>query len=309
MAAGPAQGSVVTQVPSHPALDATLTSSTIPSGISRTSRTSDRGAFAPHEWWTPHRGVRLPLDVTDHVARIEAALVVAPPSAVVSGASAAILWEAPVPWRLAEGDVEITLPPGGFHVDRPGVRCCRRDLHRDHVTRLQGWPVTSPARLMLDLGMQLTVGELVAVGDDLLRRGLVTQELLQHWAHRVRRRRGILAVRDAVEHLDPRSESPRESIMRYLLRKAGYTRLQPNIDILRLDGSFVARGDLVDAEMKIVVEYDGAHHLSPETQRRDAARRLDLATEGWLEVTVVSQDLYPPYLVISKVARAYAARR
>jgi len=204
--------------------------------------------------------------------------------------------------------VEITIPPGGFHVDRPGLRCRRRELHPDHVTELDGRRVTTPTRLLIDLGELLETSELVAVADDLLRRGLLDLDLLRFWAHRLRRRRGIRAVREAIEYVDARAESPRESMMRYHLWRAGYTDLRPNADIHDPGGRFIARGDLVDDRRKIVVEYDGAHHLSREGQVRDAQRRLDLAADGWLEVTVVSADLYPPSNLLSKVARAYQVR-
>jgi very-short-patch-repair endonuclease len=97
-------------------------------------------------------------------------------------------------------------------------------------------------------------------------------------------------------------------MMRYHLWSAGYTDLQPNLNIRSADHRFIARGDLVDFARKIVVEYDGAHHLTREGQARDAHRRLELAAEGWLEVTVVPEDLRPPSRLLSKVRRAYQLR-
>lgn len=278
-------------------------------GVARAARGSNRQAFADSEWWAPHRGVRLPREATAAVDLIDATLAIAPIGAVVSGPSSLILWRSPVPERLLREPVEITLPPDGFHISRPGVTCRRRHLDPDHVTRWEGRPVTSPVRVVIDLAAHLHSAELVAVADDFLRRGLLAQEFLRYWAHRLRRRHGIGRVREIVDYVDPRAESPRESMMRYILWRAGYVDLQPNVEIHNAAGDFLARGDLVDVKHKIVVEYDGAHHLTRSGQANDAHRRLRLVTDGWLEVTVVAEDLFPETRLLRKVTLAYDARR
>lgn len=278
-------------------------------GAARAARADNREDFADSEWWAPHRGVRLPREATAAVDLIDATLAVAPSSAVISGVSSPILWKSPLPLRVLGEPVEITLPPGGFHVSRPGVKCRRRHLRPEHVTQWEWRPVTSPVRVVIDLAVHLHAGELVAVADDFVRRGLLTEEILRHWSHRLRRRQGVGLVREIVDYIDPRAESPRESMMRYVLWRAGYVDLQPNVEIRGKAGHFIARGDLVDVRRKIVVEYDGAHHLTRAGQASDADRRLRLAADGWLEVTVVAEDLYPETRVLRKVALAYDARR
>lgn len=278
-------------------------------GTARAARADNRQDFADSEWWAPHRGVRLPREATAAVDLIDATLAVAPIGTVVSGPSAPILWHSPVPQRVLREPVEVTLPPGGFHLSRPGVTCRRRHLHADHVTRWAGRLVTSPVRVVIDLAPHLRAGELVAVADDFVRRGLLSQEFLRYWAHRLRRLHGIGLVREIVDYVDPRAESPRESMMRYVLWRAGYVDLQPNVEIHNAAGDFLARGDLVDLERKIVVEYDGAHHLTRSGQASDAHRRLLLVADGWLEVTVVAEDLFPETRLLRKVTLAYDARR
>lgn len=169
--------------------------------------------------------------------------------------------------------------------------------------------MTSPVRALIDLAVHLQAGELVAVADDFVRRGLLTEEFLRYWSHRLRRRQGIGVVREIIDYIDPRAESPRESMMRYVLWRAGYVDLQPNIDIRGTTGQFIARGDLVDVRRKIVVEYDGEHHLTRAGQASDADRRLRLAVDGWLEVTVVAEDLFPETRLLRKVGLAYDIRR
>ena len=278
-------------------------------GTARAARADNRQDFRAGEWWAPHRGVRLPSWAIAHRDLIDATLAVSPPEAVVSGVTAPILWHAPVPRRVLGEPVEITVPPGGFHVSRPGVTCRRRFLHPEHVTVHEGRRVTSPVRVVIDLAVHLSAAELVAVADDFIRRGLLTEDFLRHWAHRLRRRHGIGRVREILDYVDPAAESPRESMMRYVLWRAGYVDLKPNVDIHSASGQFIARGDLVDADRKIVVEYDGAHHLTRSGQASDADRRLRLSSEGWMEVTVVAEDLYPETRLLRKVALAYGARR
>lgn len=278
-------------------------------GAARAAHADNRQDFTSREWWTPHLGVRLPVDATSPLDLIDATLAVAPASAVISGVSAPVVWSVPVPRRVLDDSVEITIPPGGFHVSRPGVTCRRRQLHPDHVTRWEGRPVTSPVRVVIDLAAHLKEAELVAVADNFARRGLLTQDILRYWAHRLRRRHAIGRVREIVDYVDPRAESPRESMVRYVLWRAGYVDLQPNVDIHNAAGEFLARGDLVDVRRKIVVEYDGAHHLTRDGQASDAHRRLRLVTDGWLEVTVVAEDLYPETRLLRKVRLAYHARR
>lgn len=275
----------------------------------RLAHVGNRRTFGAHDWWVPHRGVRLPAGARAPRDLIDAALAAAPSSAVVSGLSAAVLWDVPIPMRLLSHPVELTMPPGGFHIARPGVRCRRRLLHPDHVTTHQGRRVISTVRLVIDVGEHLAVPDIVAVADDLLRRHLVDRAPLVHWAHRLRRRQGIRAVREALEYMDPRSESPRESAMRYHLWRHGYTDLQPNVDIHDSRGRFIARGDLVDRQRRIVVEYDGDHHLSRAGQSIDASRRLALTAAGWFHVTIVSEDVSRPARLLAKVATAYAALR
>lgn len=97
--------------------------------------------------------------------------------------------------------------------------------------------------------------------------------------------------------------------MRYHLWHAGLRDLIPNVNVYDRNGTFIARGDLVDEAAKIIVEYDGLHHLTREGQAADAERRLRVGLEHWLMVTVVPGDLHPPSRLVAKVLAAYNARR
>lgn len=222
-----------------------------------------------------------------------------------SGGTAIVLWEG------VEGPgetLEVTIPAQAHPIRRAGVRARRRDLADGDVVELRGLPVTSPERTFVDLAERLSVPRLVAVGDDLLRRGLCTRADIARIVGCSSRQRGVCAARRAAQILDPRAESPRESLTRAIIIEAGLPAPTPQVDIFDGRGRFIARGDLVYEDLRIVIEYDGYHHLTLQGQRRDASRRGDLGLEGWLMVTVVPADIHRPHDLLAKVTRALLSR-
>ncbi len=112
--------------------------------------------------------------------------------------------------------------------------------------------------------------------------------------------------------LDPGAESPRESHLRVLLRRARLPRPEVNGVITDADGQFLARGDLVFRRERVIVEYDGEVHAPMAQRAKDAARRAVLREHGWIVVEVVGEDMrYPPRIVarVRAALRDGAARR
>ena len=116
-------------------------------------------------------------------------------------------------------------------------------------------------------------------------------------------------ARQAAGLLDPRSESPPESILRITLISAGLPAPTPQVVIRSVSGTFIARGDLVYEDERIVIEYDGEHHLTPKQQAKDADRRHRLALEGGLVITITRYDLRDPRHAIRKVDDSLRQRR
>jgi hypothetical protein len=82
------------------------------------------------------------------------------------------------------------------------------------------------------------------------------------------------------------SASPRESRLRDLLVSSGLPEPALNVPIRLLDGSSTP-GDLVYAEYRVVVEYDGDQHRLDEQQfSRDVDRLNALALAGWIVVRI-----------------------
>ncbi len=256
-------------------------------------------------FWAPTRGVRLPADRHDLLARCASVMLVSGPGVTFSGLTALELWEG------VDSDpqcVEFTIPEDAHHVRRRDHRCRRRMLVAEDVATLHGLTLTTPARTFVDLAARLPLPRLVAVGDDLLARGLITSAEVSQVIARSAGQRGICLARRAVHLLDARAESPRESMMRTQLIEGGFGVPELQWEVRDASGRFVARLDLAYVDERIAIEYDGEYHLSREQQAKDASRRLELGAEGWLVVTVVSEDVTHVERLYAKMHRALGTR-
>lgn len=148
--------------------------------------------------------------------------------------------------------------PGDRGFERTACSC-----RRNTSPRLLGLRVTTPARTFVDLGASLRVEDLVAVGDTLMRRDLADPYEIATVLTTRRHVPGVATARRALPLLDGRAESPRESRLRALVVLAGLPAPAPNGVIRDGDGQFLARGDLVYEELRIVIEYDGGDHADP----------------------------------------------
>lgn len=256
-------------------------------------------------FWTPTRGVRLPQKRRDLVARCAAVRAVVGPEVQFSGITAVEMWEG---IEADDAAVEFTIAGDAHHVRRTGFRCRRRAIDSVDLTELHGFAVTTPQRTFVDVADRLSVPRLVAVGDDFLRRGLMSERDVLRVIDRCSGQRGIKCARRAAEWLDPRAESPRESMVRALLVEGGYPCPIPQFEVRDSTGRFIARIDLGYPDLRIAFEYDGEHHLSRERQAKDAWRRNALAAEDWYEVTVVAEDVRSPQLLYAKADRAIATQ-
>lgn len=110
---------------------------------------------------------------------------------------------------------------------------------------------------------------LIGVLDSLLRRGLVSRNRLVAMI-----RRGPKRVHHLVDHLEPRSESGIESVIRYLLAIAG---IRSEVQVT------MRTGDRTDIEVGgwLVIEADGrATHAQQRVFTRDRVRVVRLMREG-----------------------------
>ena len=252
------------------------------------------------------RGVRLPSGAEERL-RVLAAQFPLRPETVLSHATAAQLLGLPLP-RL----VDITIPA---HVTAPRTtpRPRRRDLitHHallppSHVMQLGLFRITTPARTFVDMASMLAFPDQVALGDVVLARYSECPEDLMTLATWRGRYPGRSRAIKAIDWLDPKAESPRESHLRVLLRECGLPRPEVNGRITDEWGGFLAVGDLVFRRERVVAEYDGAVHATMEQRAKDAARRALLREHGWIVVEVVGEDMHYPHRVHARIRTALA---
>lgn len=193
------------------------------------------------------------------------------------------------------------------HIERESLVVHRR-RGRLRPTFLRGVPVLGPDRTFVDCATMLSTRELVQVGDwlvaqkqtDLLElRAYVMQSHLD----------GVIRARDAAALVREGAESVRESALRWHLCREGLPEPELNTDILDELGRFLARGDLVYRDWKVLVEYDGWHHERDALQRqRDHLRREALEAAGWRVIVVTVADMRAPSAIVARVRQALIQR-
>lgn len=224
-----------------------------------------------------------------------------------SHTTAAALWGLPLP-TVDSTSLHVSTRPPGREPRTRGVRGHRLDLPIEHLTLRHGLPVPTPAETWAQLGALHRVDDLVAVGDAILTRRLAERADLEEAAQRLARR-GMSGFREALPLLRAGAESPRETIVRLILERAGLPEPELNRDLRDEEGRFVARLDLAYPAYRVAVEYDGRQHAELAQFRRDADRWPAIAAQGWLLVRVVDHHLEDPTRsVVAPVDRALRSR-
>ena len=239
------------------------------------------------------RGVRVRTDVVaDPKAVVAAAIRGCRDGAVLTDVAAARVWSLPLPpWvEWSDAPASVAVPSDGARPKRVGVRGRRLDLPATHLTRLGDLHVTTPARTWLDCCAELPLGHIVAMGDVILRRRLAETPDLANLVRWGVGRRGVVTSRRALPLLDPGAESPGESLARTVLVTGGVRRPICNADVFDR-GRWLARADMVWEAERVIVEYDGAVHVTEERRRSDAARRNLLQEAGWYVIVLTARDL------------------
>ena len=238
------------------------------------------------------RGLWRPADQVGELGgRCAALLTVCPDGAVVAGLAAGLIHGTWLP-EVAERERIETILRRNVEVPRAFARSKRgelngrrRQLLPDEISIVDGVPVTSPARTWIDLAERLSLPDLIAAGDSVLRMGVPPAELAE-MVRRARRRRGVVRARAALPLLNARSRSRPESHLRYALVSCGLPEPKVNVAIFSAVGEWLAEPDLHYDEARLALEYNGADHADVKRMRRDITRALDVAQRGRWRVEV-----------------------
>lgn len=246
-------------------------------------------------------GVLISADVeVTPTLRAEAALACFFDTAFASHMSAARVWGAPIPVLPGE---HVTLQDPAERLRRDGVTCHVRAGASPVV--VDGVRVSSLLDLFVELAEQLTLVDLVVVGDWMVRRkGVRIKDLL-----RVAERASRVAQR-AARLVRAEVDSPMETRLRLLLVFSGLPEPQVNVTIRDVDGEPVRRFDLSWPAARLIVEYDGRHHIERVEQwESDLVRREEIDGQGWRLIVVIASGIYStPGATVDRVHTALRAR-
>lgn len=184
---------------------------------------------------------------------------------------------------------------------RAGVQLHRGDLHADDVDGI----ATARELTLAQCLRWLPLDEALAVADSALRHG--EEALLRRVATSVRGP-GRPQVQRVAALASPESANPFESGLRAQCVAVPGLSVRPQ-RLIRVGDTWV-RPDLVDADLRLVVEADSfAWHGSRAALRRDAQRYNRLVADGWLVLRFAWEDVMFDGPEVRAVLQAVVAGR
>ncbi|MEK6326160.1 MAG: DUF559 domain-containing protein [Actinomycetota bacterium] len=222
----------------------------------------------------------------------------------MSHRSAAGLWALLSSPRLGAVDVTVV---NSWAQRRPGVKVhLARRLDRRDVRRLDGIPITSPARTLLDLAVLVSPDAFERALAEAEARRLVRERDLVDVLSRNRGCRGAGVLRAFVVGegaVLQRSRAERK--LRSLVRGTSLPAPDLNVRVGRFEVDFIWRAE------RLIVEVDGyAFHGGRAAFERDRRRDAELQAAGWRVMRVTWLQLVrEPDAVVARIVRALEAHR
>jgi very-short-patch-repair endonuclease len=158
---------------------------------------------------------------------------------------------------------------------RAGVRLIYVDLSLDEIAGI----ATSPVRTVMDCASRLPFDESLSIADSALRAADVTKAELLAAAEKMPERYRGRCLR-VVRAADGRAENPFESVLRAIALDIPGLHVEPQVWI-----DPVGRPDLVDRELRLVIEADSFEfHGKRWFLTRDCERYNSFVVRGWLVI-------------------------
>ncbi|WP_432561397.1 type IV toxin-antitoxin system AbiEi family antitoxin [Kineococcus sp. SYSU DK003] len=184
--------------------------------------------------------------------------------------------------------LEVAVQIGTEPLSRSGIVAHVCDL-RDDVTVLDGVPVTTLRRTLLDIARFAPRPIALAVLDRAAAAGTLEREELLEALTTMKGQRFVAQARQLIRLADAGAESPYESMCRLRIVDGGFPPPQTQVRVPRPGGRRPYRLDMAWPERRKAVEYDGVEdHDGAAARAHDEARRAYLRGEGW-EVLVVGK--------------------
>lgn len=229
------------------------------------------------------------------LGRWMAAVLACGPSAVLSHAAAAALWQIK---DSNKGRPDVTVPPGAKR--RDGIEVHRSLLPLDEVTIYEGMPVTTLARTILDVAASSRPDQIERMlrEADFLR--LTDPVGVPALLERYPRRPGSRALRAAIRRMDEstgRTRSELEERFKALVSQANLRR--PEVNATLDLGTATIRPDFLWRDQRLIVELDGWQaHGTKAAFEADRARDRAATRAGfrviratWTQLTATCDDV------------------
>jgi very-short-patch-repair endonuclease len=162
------------------------------------------------------------------------------------------------------------------------------ELHRYAMLagEVEAGLATSRVQTVVDCARFLPFDEALSVADSALREGCVTRAQLFAALDSGTSRRSASARR-VLAHADARADNPFESCLRAICLDVPGLSVEPQVE---LPG--IGRADLVDRELRLVVEAESlAFHNSEQSFRRDIRRYTAMVRAQWRVLRFVWEDV------------------
>ncbi len=250
--------------------------------------------------------------------RARAYRLVMPGDAFCARRTAAVIYGAPF---AHEGDLEVTVHSPARAVRRAGIAGTRTDESLATVREHEGLRLSSPASTWAMLASELSVRDLVILGDFFVRiprddRGmripgaqLATIEQLQA-GMMAGRRRGGARLREAIQLIRVGSMSPLETEFRLDAVAAGLPEPELDADIVDARRRRIGITEIVYRPWRVLVEIEGDHHRTSRAQwNRDIEKYAAYVAEGWEVVRLTSQHIRGRHPQATAIVRAVLLRR
>ncbi len=247
------------------------------------------------------RGLYRPAEWSFELEEAARALSAASPGAWISHVTAARLRCQLLPPRLSDSEeLHLSKPRALPEVRRRGIVGHTVLALDGEVETADGIRISTRPRTWLDLARQLSLAELVCMGDELVRiprRGLEGRSLpfatldgLRSMVRRHPNLQGIVRARAALDLMRVGSDSGPETLLRLAMCDASLP--EPELQIvLRPKMPRSPTADLGYRSRRLAIQYDGDHHLLPAQALSDRRRDKAFEAAGWTVLVLTKDDL------------------
>lgn len=261
--------------------------------VGRTGPT--RGQARGRHWRRTSHGFYVPahVETTPDQRIVEAAAVLRGDEAVTGWAG--LRWQGAAWFDGTAGRVDVRDVPLLVRRDRaapPGAVVSQEFLHPDDIELVDGVPVTHPVRSVVhEMRYAMTLGDAVIALDMACYSDLVSIAEVSAYVAELGPVTAIQQARDALALGDENSWSPRETALRGVwTRRAGLSRPLCNRPVFTLDGRHVGTPDLIEPELGLVGQYNGADHITLAGTAADVKKEAAYRELGLETVTMLVTD-------------------